>query len=348
MKDIITISTVTFNATWGDKAKNLNRIKGYIEAASKKGADIVIFPEMALTGYDDEEEKEKKDKMQSIEAETIPGPSTNEVAELTKKLGIYAVFGMLTGYDDEEEKEKKDKMQSIEAETIPGPSTNEVAELTKKLGIYAVFGMPERDADDPTTIYNSVAVFSPDGLVGSYRKMHLPYPEPHWATRGDKPFVLDTPWGPIGIAICYDSYCFPEMIRYEGAKGCRLHINCTALAKCHGIALGSTTLEGHVIANQMYIASSNLGGKDLYNEFWGGSSIIGPSRNFWEVHYYAGHPFTDPKAIECDMYTATIDLTLAGRDIFKANPLIGGATDYRPDKYIEMCQDILTDPNFGK
>ena len=53
-KDIITVSTVTFNATWGDKAKNLNRIKGYIEAAAKKGSDFVVFPEMALTGYDDE------------------------------------------------------------------------------------------------------------------------------------------------------------------------------------------------------------------------------------------------------------------------------------------------------
>lgn len=92
MKDIITVSTVTFNATWGEKTKNLNRIKGYIKAASKKGADIVIFPEMALTGYDDEEEKEKKDKMHSIEAELIPEPSTNEVAELTKKLGIYAGY----------------------------------------------------------------------------------------------------------------------------------------------------------------------------------------------------------------------------------------------------------------
>lgn len=300
-KDIITVSTVTFNATWGDKAKNLNRIKGYIEAAAKKGSDFVVFPEMALTGYDDEEEKPKAEKMQSKEAELIPGPSSLEVGELTKKLGIYAVFGM-----------------------------------------------PERDPDDPSVIYNALAICGPEGLIRSYRKMHLPYPEPHWANRGDKPCVIDTEWGPIGISICYDSYCFPEMIRYEGAKGARMHINCTALAKCHGIALGTTTLEAHVITNQMYIVSSNLGGKDLYNEFWGGSSIMGPSRNFWEVHYYAGHKFTDPLAIECDMYTATIDLTLAGRDIFRANPLIDGATDYRPDKYIEMCKDILDDPAFGK
>ena len=32
--------------------------------------------------------------------------------------------------------------------------------------------------------------------------MHLPAPEPNWATRGDKPFILDSKWGPIGVAIC--------------------------------------------------------------------------------------------------------------------------------------------------
>lgn len=296
MKDIITVSTVTFNSFWGDKEKNLNRIMGYIEAAAKKGSDIVVFPEMALTGYDDESEK------------AVP-----------------------------------DKMQTNLAETIPGASTDKVEKLVKELGIYAVFGMPERDAENPNVIYNALAVFSPEGLVGSYRKMHLPPPEPNWATRGEKPFVLDTEWGPIGIAICYDSYCFPEMMRYYGAKGCRMHINCTALAECHGPAVGPTTLEAQVIMNQMYIVSSNLGGKDLYNQFWGGSSIMGPSRNFWEVFYYAGHKFPEPVAKESEMFTATIDLSLAGRDEFKFNSSVGG-TDFRPDKYIEMYKEVIENP----
>lgn len=300
MKDIITVSTVTFNAKWGEKDKNLNRIMGYIEAAAKKGSDIVIFPEMALTGYDDEPEKPKAEKMQTLLAETIPGPSTEKVEELVKKLGIYVVFGM-----------------------------------------------PERDPSDPSVIYNALAVFSPDGLVGSYRKMQLPPPEPNWATRGEKPFLLDTEWGPIGIAICYDSYCFPEMMRYYAAKGARLYINCTALAECHGPAVGPTTLEAQVIQNQIYIASSNLGGKDKDNVFWGGSSIMGPSRNFWEVFYYAGHKFNEPVARESEMFTATIDLTLATRDEFIYNPIVGG-TDFRPDKYIEMYKDVLNDPIFGK
>lgn len=293
VKDVMNLSVVTFNAVWGDKEKNLNRIKGYIESAAKKGSDFIVFPEMSLTGYDDEAEKSLEEKMQ---------------------------FKL--------------------SETIPGESTDEVAELTKKYGVFVVFGMPEKDSKDSSKLYNSLAIFSPEGLVGSYRKMHLPAPEPNWATRGDKPFILDTPWGPVGCAICYDTYCFPELMRYYASKGCRLYINSTALAKCHGKSLGTTTIEAGAIREGIYIASSNLGGVDLYNDFWGGSSIIGPGRKTWEAYYYAGHKFTDEVAAESEIFTATIDLSLATRFLFKYNPSVGG-TDWRPEKYIEIFEDSL-------
>lgn len=299
-KDVCTVSVVTFHALWGEKAANLNRIKGYIECAAKRGSDIVVLPEMSLTGYDVEIDKSTAEKMQ----------------------------GRL-------------------AETIPGPATDEIAALTKQYGIYAFVGMPERDPDSPGVFYNAVAAFSPEGLVGRYRKMHLPTPEPHWATRGDKPLIVDTPWGPVGCGICYDCYSFPELTRYYAAKGCRLYINSTALAHCHGKTYGSTTLEASVIQSGIYIASANLGGLDVENYFWGGSSIIGPSRKTWEAYYYAGRAFNAPDADESEMFTATIDLALADRASFRHNPLVNG-TDWRPDKYVEMLQDVLADSNYGK
>ncbi len=299
MKDIITISTVTFNAKWGEKQTNLNRILGYIECAAKQGSHMIVFPEMALTGYDDQ-------------------------AELPKA----------------------QKMQTLQAELIPGPSTDQVAMLAKQYGLYVVMGMPERDPDNESIIYNALAVFKPDGSVQSYRKMQLPYPEPNWATRGDKPFILHTEWGAIGIAICYDTYAFPEMMRYYAAMGCRMHINSTALAYCHGKEFGPTTIEAQVIQNRVYVVSSNLGGTDLYNEFWGGSSVLGPSRNLSEVFYYAGYRFDDPIAKESQMFTTTIDLTLADRSIFQYNPAVD-SPDFRPDQYIKMYQEILENPEFG-
>ena len=47
------------------------------------------------------------------------------------------------------------------------------------------------------------------------------------------------------------------------------------------------------------------------------------------------------------MFTATIDLSLATRYLFKNNPKVNG-TDWRPDKYIEMFKDSLSNPNYGK
>lgn len=250
----------------------------------------------------------------------------------------------LTGYDDQPEKAFHDKMQYKEAETIPGPSTNKIEEEAIKKHIYVVVGMPERDQNDFETLYNSIAIFTPEGLAGSYRKMQPHDDEPNWCSRGGKPFLLETPWGLIGCEICYDIYCFPELRRYYTAKGARLVINSTALAHVHGRQLGTTTLESGVLQDGIYIASSNLGGIDLINNFWGGSSIMGPSQNPYEVHYYAGKRFTDLGANESRMYTATIDLNLATRFPFIKNPKIG-SSDWRPDKYLEMLKDVLNIKN---
>lgn len=292
-KDVLTLTTVTFHAKWGDKQANLNRILGNIEIAAQQGSKLVIFPEMALTGYDDESDKPFHDKMQYKEAETIPGPSTDTIEQAAKKFGVYVVMGM-----------------------------------------------PERDSEDDETLYNSLAIFSPEGLVGSYRKIHLPDPEPNWATRGEKPFILQTLWGPIGCSICYDNYVFPELRRYYAAMGCRLSINSTALAHCHGIYLGSTTLEAGVIQDGIYIASSNLGGVDLYNNFWGGASVIGPGQKTWEPYYYAGKRFTDPGADESKMYTVTIDLSLATRYPYVYNPKVNGS-DWRPEIYAKLLKSVM-------
>lgn len=300
MKDVMTLSVVTFHAFWGEKEKNLNRIMGYIECAAKRGSDMIVFPEMALTGYDDEAETPKKQKMQ---------------------------FRL--------------------AETIPGPATEKIAELTRRYGIYAILGMPEKDADHPESLYNSLALFSPDGLAGCYRKMHLPAPEPNWAVRGEKPVLLDTPWGPVGVGICYDSYYFPELMRYYAAKGARLVINSTAHAKCHGQFMAKASMEVESVRNGIFVASANLGGPDLTNWFWGGSSIIGPSVKKRAPHYYAGKTFYEEGSDEEALYTATIDLALATRFPMQYNPAVG-SPDFRPDKYAEMYGELAGEPPFRK
>ena len=184
LKHVLRVSVINFKTWWGNKELNLERILDMTELEAKSGADLIVFPEMALTGYDTEE-----------------------------------------GIPFEE------MMQYKLAETIPGPATREIEQITRQYGVYAVIGMPERDESDHNIIYNSAAVLGPDGFVGAYRKIHVPKMETRWATRGTDPFLFDTPWGKVGVGICYDTYVFPELTHYYRAKGARLMINATAFAK---------------------------------------------------------------------------------------------------------------------
>ena len=51
MKDVIKVSTVAFNAKWGEKERNLNRMTGYIEAAASEGSNIIAVSYTHLDVY---------------------------------------------------------------------------------------------------------------------------------------------------------------------------------------------------------------------------------------------------------------------------------------------------------
>ena len=94
MKDIITVAVVNFKVDAADKESNISRMCGFAESAAKRGADIILFPEMCLMGYDYfvDEKISQEEKIKNTE--TLSGPSCSRLAEITKKYGIYAVFGM--------------------------------------------------------------------------------------------------------------------------------------------------------------------------------------------------------------------------------------------------------------
>ena len=52
--------------------------------AARQGSDLIVFPEMSLTGYDDEGQVPAALKMQTRLAETIPGPASEAVAQAAK------------------------------------------------------------------------------------------------------------------------------------------------------------------------------------------------------------------------------------------------------------------------
>ena len=91
---VVSIACVTFSTAWGDKGANLQKIKKFTEQAADQGNDIIVFPELALTGYECSGDFDHGCKMHRELAETIPGPSTEEIADVAKKRAVYVIFGM--------------------------------------------------------------------------------------------------------------------------------------------------------------------------------------------------------------------------------------------------------------
>jgi len=58
------------------------------------------------------------------------------------------------------------------AEPIPGPSTEKILDSCRELNLYVIIGLLEKDRGK---YYNAAALLGPSGLIGKYRKLHLPY-----------------------------------------------------------------------------------------------------------------------------------------------------------------------------
>ena len=215
----------------------------------------------------------------------------------------------LTGYDNDKENLYNKKMHYKCAQTIQGEAVSKLAEIAKKHSMYIVFGLSERDLDDETVIYNSAAVIKPNGEALSYRKIHLPFDEKEWAIAGEAPLLVDSEWGKFGVSICYDTYCFPELMRYYRANGARLILNLTACPDIPATMNAATlSLKAYSCINYVFIASSNLCGKDKRSNFKGGSCVIGSDKlQGWKT--YIGHYFGEQSADKEGMFVGKIDLS---------------------------------------
>ncbi len=74
------------------------------------------------------------------------------------------------------------------AQTIPGPATGQLAGACARHGGYIVLGMLERDGQ---RVFNAAVLIGPDGVIGVYRKVHLPFlGVDMFTTFGDRPFAV--------------------------------------------------------------------------------------------------------------------------------------------------------------
>jgi len=81
----VKVATVSLNQVWEDKKANINLCENYIKVASDKATDIIIFPEMTLTGFS---------PCNILLAESIINSQTlKQFSNLAKKYNINIIFG---------------------------------------------------------------------------------------------------------------------------------------------------------------------------------------------------------------------------------------------------------------
>jgi len=160
------------------------------------------------------------------------------------------------------------------AESIPGESSLFFEKLCRETDSFVVYGTLER-VDDK--LFNACVLVGPSGVIGSYRKIHLPFLGiDRFTTPGDRPFeVHDLGDIRVGMNICYDG-SFPESSRVMALGGADLVVLPTNWPP------GSETFPLYVIntravENKIYYAAVDRIGVERGFAFIGGSKIVGPN-----------------------------------------------------------------------
>ena len=162
------------------------------------------------------------------------------------------------------------------AEPIDGPSVAKVAEACARHDAHAVFGLLERDGD---RLYNACALVGPEGLVGSYRKVHLPFlGVDRFADAGDRPFAVHDAGGvKVGMHICYDG-AFPEASRVLALLGAELLVLPTNWPT-HSECAAEHMMSCRAMENVVYAIAVDRVGQESGFRFIGRSSIVDTGGN---------------------------------------------------------------------
>ena len=156
------------------------------------------------------------------------------------------------------------------AESVTGPSCEIVAAACARFDFHAIVGFLEADGE---RLFNACALIGPGGVVGSYRKIHLPFLGiDRFTSPGDRPFAVHQMGDArIGMNICYDS-AFPEAARcmaLDGADLIVLPTNFPPGAEC----MTEHVVNTRALENNVYYACVNRVGMERGFPFIGHSKI---------------------------------------------------------------------------
>ena len=150
-----------------DLEASLDKAVGLIADAAAQGAQLVVFPETFLSLYP------------SYAWAHLPGGDGD------------AFWERFWG-------------SSVE---VPGPAVDRLVDACREHDLLCAIGVNERELDRPGSVYNTMLVLGPDGVVHRHRKLMPTHHERlfHGIGAGDDLDVVDTRVGRLGGLICWEN-----------------------------------------------------------------------------------------------------------------------------------------------
>lgn len=155
-----------------------------------------------------------------------------------------------------------------------------LSETAKRLSIWLVGGSVPLTSSEPDKVYNSCLVYADNGeQVARYDKIHLfglqlgheHYAEEKTIKAGDKVVTVDSPFGRIGLSICYDLR-FPELFRLMNKVD--IILAPAAFTAITGKAHWEVLVRARAVENMAYVIAPGQGGYHVNGRETNGDSMI--------------------------------------------------------------------------
>lgn len=211
-----------------------------------------------------------------LEAERLIAEAVAQEAELVVLPENFALMGQ----------SESDKV-ALRETPGDGPIQAFLAEQALRHGIWLVGGTVPLVAESDTKIRAACLLFDNHGQqVARYDKIHLfdvaivdsneEYTESKTIEPGSEVVVTRTPFGIMGLAVCYDLR-FPELFRRQLSEGMELVVLPSAFTAITGKAHWEVLVRARAIENLCYVIAADQGGYHLNGrETHGHSMIVDP------------------------------------------------------------------------
>jgi predicted amidohydrolase len=264
------VAAVSVDTRPGQLAQNLEKLARAGGEAAAAGAQLVLFPELSLTGF-------------------IPNhPVGDHEAWLRQALGEARRLAI----------------------AVDDPAIGALRDIAEKQGTLLCVGLLENAGN---LLYNAAVLVGPQGLLGHWRKLHIPMFEMPFYNGGQSAPVIETCLGRIGVNICFDAL-LPESTRLLAVQNVEIVLMPFAADPPPCTPDGwarwaSGAIQARAVENGVFVVACNYAGRvecaGAQQNFPGGGLIVSPKGDplaTWSAP--AGEPAMIVADLEAEVLTA--------------------------------------------